>query len=308
MNLTSLGINSGGRDYYGSAIPAGANFDIGAFESVPTYAGGAGNDTLHLRRDTGGTTELFANTPISASPTRVWAAGVYPTFSLSGGGGNDILQVTGTAVGDGYLVSPTMISRIGGDVFAFTDFDQLTLSNATFTADADLAGLALQVDADAHVNLNASQHLDGLVVAGTLDLKNNSIAVEYSAASPVGSWNGGLYDGITGMLAAGRIVSSAAISDVYGIAVAEASQVLGSSGGLFAGASVDGTAVLLKFTYAGDANLDGKLNILDYTQIDQGLAAGLTGWVNGDFNFDGKINILDYVLIDGALGNQTGTL
>jgi hypothetical protein len=59
------------------------------------------------------------------------------------------------------------------------------------------------------------------------------------------------------------------------------------------------------YTYGGDANLDGKLNILDYVRIDQGLVAGLTGWSNGDFNYDGKINILDYAdVIDSNLGNQ----
>jgi hypothetical protein len=62
--------------------------------------------------------------------------------------------------------------------------------------------------------------------------------------------------------------------------------------------------VLVKHTYAGDANLDGKINILDYTQIDAGVAAHMTGWSNGDFNYDGKINILDYAIIDSNLPTQ----
>ena len=59
------------------------------------------------------------------------------------------------------------------------------------------------------------------------------------------------------------------------------------------------------YTYGGDANLDGKINILDYVRIDQGIQAGLTGWTNGDFNYDGKINILDYAnIIDQNIVNQ----
>jgi hypothetical protein len=59
------------------------------------------------------------------------------------------------------------------------------------------------------------------------------------------------------------------------------------------------------YTYGGDANLDGKINILDYVRIDQGIAAALTGWANGDFNYDGAINILDYAnVIDSNITNQ----
>jgi hypothetical protein len=47
-----------------------------------------------------------------------------------------------------------------------------------------------------------------------------------------------------------------------------------------------------------------KINILDYTLIDQGIAAGLRSYSNGDFNYDGKIDILDYVLIDANLPIQ----
>src|SRR5207237_2353621 len=67
---------------------------------------------------------------------------------------------------------------------------------------------------------------------------------------------------------------------------------------------VDSSSVLMGYTYAGDANVDGKLNIDDYVKIDQGIAAGVNGWFNGDFNYDGKINIDDYVIIDGNISNQ----
>jgi len=62
------------------------------------------------------------------------------------------------------------------------------------------------------------------------------------------------------------------------------------------------------YTYGGDANLDGKLNVDDYIKIDSGIASNLTGWVNGDFNYDGKVNIDDYTtVIDANIGNQNGT-
>jgi len=48
---------------------------------------------------------------------------------------------------------------------------------------------------------------------------------------------------------------------------------------LWNGLTVDATSVLVKFTYAGDANLDGVINIDDYSAIDGSVAAGgLKGW------------------------------
>ena len=62
--------------------------------------------------------------------------------------------------------------------------------------------------------------------------------------------------------------------------------------------------MLVKFTYGGDANLDGKINVDDYGRIDFNVNLGTTGWYNGDFNYDGKINVDDYGIIDSTVGIQ----
>src|SRR5207253_8074627 len=82
---------------------------------------------------------------------------------------------------------------------------------------------------------------------------------------------------------------------------AEASDSLGLSGtqtALWNGQTVDATAVLVKYTYGGDANLDGLINVDDYGRIDFNVGMGTGGWFNGDFNYDGKINVDDYGIID----------
>ncbi len=68
--------------------------------------------------------------------------------------------------------------------------------------------------------------------------------------------------------------------------------------------------VLVKYTWFGDANLDGKVDGSDYSLIDAGYASGgkLTGWLNGDFNYDGTIDGSDYALIDNSFNNQTAVL
>ncbi len=65
--------------------------------------------------------------------------------------------------------------------------------------------------------------------------------------------------------------------------------------------------VLVKYTYYGDANLDGQVDGSDYTLIDNGYNQHLTGWYNGDFNYDGVVDGSDYTLIDNAFNTQTGT-
>ena len=88
---------------------------------------------------------------------------------------------------------------------------------------------------------------------------------------------------------------------------AKASDVLGISGsetGLWFGQAVRGDDFVTMQTYAGDANLDGTLNVDDYGQIDGGISARLSGWYHGDFNADGVINVDDYGAIDANIARQ----
>lgn len=70
------------------------------------------------------------------------------------------------------------------------------------------------------------------------------------------------------------------------------------------GESVLPTDVLVRFTWKGDANLDGRVAIGDYLAIDRGFARELTGWQDGDFNGDGTINALDFFDIDQPFVGQ----
>jgi hypothetical protein len=79
-------------------------------------------------------------------------------------------------------------------------------------------------------------------------------------------------------------------------------------GAAFDGQPIDDDAVLVKYTYNGDANFDGRVTFDDYTKIDTGFNQHRTGWSNGDFNGDGTINFDDYVLIDTAFNTQGAAL
>ncbi|HWP40095.1 MAG TPA: hypothetical protein VNL70_04160 [Tepidisphaeraceae bacterium] len=76
----------------------------------------------------------------------------------------------------------------------------------------------------------------------------------------------------------------------------------------FAGETLTGAEVLVKFTYFGDADLSGAIDATDYSLIDNGYVNALAGWVNGDFDYSGAIDATDYAVIDNAYVNQSGPL
>ncbi len=117
-----------------------------------------------------------------------------------------------------------------------------------------------------------------------LDLTNNSMAIDYTGASP-------LHD-VRKYLMNGGIITSAGLPAGARLGYAESSLILGGSGGSFAGLAVDATAVLIKFTYGGDTNLDGKVDISDLGRLATGWQTS-GAWSSGDFNYDGLIDISD---------------
>jgi hypothetical protein len=150
-----------------------------------------------------------------------------------------------------------------------------------------------------------------LTVAGRLDLNDNDVIIDYATGgvSPVGVWTGDAYDGVSGLVKSANVFSSLASGTLKTLGVAEARDALNITGTqttTWSGQSVDSTSVLVKFTWGGDATLDGKINIDDYGQIDFNVAAPtpVLSWFWGDFNLDGKINIDDYGIIDFNVAAQ----
>jgi autotransporter-associated beta strand protein len=155
------------------------------------------------------------------------------------------------------------------------------------------------------------------VTGARLDLSDNHLITQ----SAVGAWTGSAYDGVSGLIQSGRTTSNnwsgngivtsqtnaTNASNYTSIGIATGAQVLPNTAtetALWAGQTVTGTDTLVMYTYGGDANLDGKINIDDYGHIDTSIGIGLKGWSNGDFNYDGTINIDDYGIIDVNVGIQ----
>jgi hypothetical protein len=141
---------------------------------------------------------------------------------------------------------------------------------------------------------------DMIVQGGNLATITNQIQQGYAG----GTWQ-----------SAGGIASAAAAADtthLTALGVIQNSQNGSATGTVlysaFDGTTSSNTDVLVKYTYFGDANLDGKVDGTDYGRIDNGALNHLTGWFNGDFNYDGIVNGSDYTLIDNAYNTQGAQL
>jgi hypothetical protein len=102
--------------------------------------------------------------------------------------------------------------------------------------------------------------------------------------------------------------NAAASGGVTALGIAKASDFFISFPATFSGQTIGATDVLIKYTYNGDTDLNGKVNFDDYVRTDNGFNNHLGGWTNGDFDYNGTVNFDDYVLIDLAFNAQNGTL
>jgi fibronectin-binding autotransporter adhesin len=283
LTLTGTGtttVNAVIADYNGVGLPG--NLTIGS-ATIPAAVTLAANNTY------GG------NTLVNAGTLTIAAGGSLPaTTNLTVGDGTDAATVSLPAYNSGLIHSVTLASMtlkpnavvsVGSPSMSnhadrselFTNALTLTGSSGNWSGKLDLGGNDLVI-----------HNADAPTAAATLANVTDQLKSGY------GAYGGSYWAGNSG------IVSSAAAGDSTYLTT------LGSATGLtsFDGAAVSTTDVLVKYTYYGDANLDGTVDGTDYSMIDTGFGGGGTGWQYGDFNYDGKIDGSDYSLIDNAFNMQ----
>lgn len=132
-----------------------------------------------------------------------------------------------------------------------------------------------------------------LAVADGAELRVGSggLVLDYPAAgpSPLATHVG---DIVAGRIAAGFDGGVVGSAEAAALGVDE-----------FLGRPVDGSAILLRGTLAGDANLDGTVDIADFGRLAANFNLAGT-WLNGDFDYSGVTDIADFSLLAGQF-NQT---
>ncbi len=240
-----------------------------------------------------------------AALTNFWATGGTTNIDTDGGGQGapPARNLTVEVHGSGTVVNFRHSQHLAGLSLAGGGMANLT-SGGTKTIVVN----ALAIDPDTHG-----------APAGTLDLTDNNLICDYTdGTSPfdaIAGWiASGFWDGTNGYWDGPGITSSAAAAQSQRLAalgVIDNNDPQLGIGDLtdLEGEPVPEDSVLVKYTWWGDANLDGIINSNDYDKIDTAWLLwenegrepeGGFRWAVGDFNYDGTINSNDYDKIDNA--------
>jgi hypothetical protein len=192
----------------------------------------------------------------------------------------------------------------------------VTSGTTTFASTQHLAGLSVGVGGTVQIIGGGTGHRSvvftpSISVSGKLDLTTNDLDIQAAGPAGLAAASTLAADGYAnGTWTGNGINSSAAAADnthLTAVGVIQNDQsgtALYTSIHPFDGVVPGANDVLVKYTYYGDADLNGEVDGTDYTRIDNGYLGHATGWFNGDFNYDGVVNGSDYTLIDNAFNTQ----
>jgi hypothetical protein len=259
--------------------------------------------TIQEYASTGPANNIWGTWIHSITPNGIWDAG--------GDGANwtDALNWSNDVVpgpNDAVIINLPGTFTVNLPSVAATQVFSLTLGNATNSSPT----LSLPTNGNRVLKVGA------LTVNGAskLDLNDNDLIVDYSGTSPRGgiqtfintarangAWTG---SGITSTSAR----NNAQHNTTLGALEATEYKSLYGQSATFDGQVIDNSAILVKYTYYGDTDFNGRVNFDDYVRTDNGFNNHLTGWLNGDFDGNGLVNFDDYVLLDLAFNTQTAVL
>ncbi|MCY2952158.1 MAG: lamin tail domain-containing protein [Planctomycetota bacterium] len=252
---------------------------------------------------------IFVNVPTSAKPTYIISNSEVSALTINGGTADDVLTIQSTL-----SFSPLFNAGPGNN--------RLSLTAGDYTFNSDANGLNITLSGQARLSLNNAQHLGQLSLSGSasaavapdgnlplqvagltlgvnasLDLADNSLIVHPTDPATLPA----VYSQIAALVKSGRS-SSSTLWQGAGINTSRATDSTGLA------TALKDNSVHVKYTWNGDANLDGLVNADDYFLIDSAFISQAKGFYNGDFNYDDIINADDYFLIDSAFISQTGPL
>ena len=323
-NLGTLNVAAGGTMIVNATgfNAAGINQSGGIFtDSGKLTLAGSGGNAVSFNLSGGTLTAASFN--VSSGGSFHWTGG---NLNLTGAGSNfgTMLTVpTGSTLSlNGMLSSPVTLSPgaiLTLDANTGTGILVHSLNTITLSGNSSTAGQVNAVAISNHSNrqfvVTAGISFAGGTNAwlGTLDLADNDLDIQTGSMATITNqvkegYNGGRWNG------SGGIVSSSAAADPTHLTALGVIQNNQSGSALYTASNhFDGTTpgpgdILIKFTWYGDANLDGKVDGSDYARIDNGCLNKLTGWYNGDFNYDGIVNGSDYALIDNSFNTQGARL
>jgi T5SS/PEP-CTERM-associated repeat protein len=327
INVSAGGTFSDGTFANSGQINVSGTLDIDSITNTGTitYSGGAGSiDSFGpIVNNAGGTIVLGAGSPNvifydnlthAAGASFTVSAGATANFlgNVSGGGNVTNHGTLNLSAGKTYALGK--LSGSGSTIlFESTQLsatqivqNSLTLNSSGATGGASVSITPAGTAGTLTNKLNTLTIAGGPVPIAPLDLANTNLMLDYSLLSPIVTVRSQLRSGFnpagTRWMGNGIASSSAAADSTAALGYGEASTILGISGTQTAswfGQTADATSLLIRYTKAGDTNLDGTVNFLDLVAVAQhyGDVTGLRVWTEGDLNYDGNVDFNDLVML-----------
>jgi fibronectin-binding autotransporter adhesin len=136
---------------------------------------------------------------------------------------------------------------------------------------------------------------------GKLDLTDGGLVVDYLPGGTPAHVRTAILAGRAGGTWNGNGITSSTIPARPGTAIGygESADTLGPTGGPFMGQPVDGDATLVRFTLAGDSDLNGLVDFNDLARLAQNynVTDGTRVWTQGDYTYDGNVDFNDLALM-----------
>jgi hypothetical protein len=225
-------------------------------------------------------------------------------------GAYEVQSAVATWTGQGNGVSWSDPNNWSGQ-FVPTQSDVVTIPagfanvqvGAAFSAGSLISSSPLEIQSTGALKLFGNSVLNSPLTidnGGSLDIQANSLTINFAAGSdPVAAIRGYLKSAYNGGVWTGSGLTSSTVEAQVAAAIASG----GGGGGLwaigYADGSVDlrqtiavGNQLVIRPANAGDANMDGSVNIIDLGIVAQNLSRN-GDWASGDFNYDGRVSFLD---------------
>lgn len=256
----------------------------------------------------------------------------YGTFNLAGTGHISRSSAGPATFNNFGVFNKTSVSASGFDNVTFNNPGTLNVNAGTLSGDDNSpvnGGGAINVAAgavfNAHSIMQDTAHISGrinlssdsvasrvailtLAGNGTIDIGGNGLIVDYTGSSPINTINSQIASAYNNGAWNGVGIDSSVIDSNPGsqIGFGESSQLVGAGGGTWVETPVDGSAVLIRTTLGGDANLSRVVDFNDLLIVAQNY--GTTGklFTQGNFNYssNGSVDFNDLLILAQNYGNN----
>jgi hypothetical protein len=290
FNLTSDATGPGVPNF---AIAGGATLNASGIGDP--FTNGA---LAHATITNDGVFNVLANTKHVASISGNGTTGVSPFATLEVGSGGPVTQSNFTVNG---------VANVGS--LSVANF--VTVGNGTMAASLSAKHIragSLQIQSLGLASIkpdgttDATSKVGTFLIAGAtdawtgkLDLDDNDLIIDYAiGASPLetlknqikSSYNGGSWNG-------NGVSTSLGDASTHALAYAD-NAVFGVA--TFSGQAVDATSLLVKYSFYGDSDLDGDVDVADLGNLASNWQSSAY-WTGGDFDYNGSVNVNDLGLL-----------